>query len=116
MPPTSWQAVRSASSARLSQTAVVYSANPTSGRYDTIANRALACRLVSANSGGSLTAFERAELMAGRDFWFDPTYFLDENAQIDVDGVRWAVRAGTFQSLGDCDPPAAKRCMVVRQR
>lgn len=116
MPPSSWDAARSASSVRLTQRATVYSPDPVSGRWTTVAKRSLPCRLVSPRSTGSaLPTYERAELMAGRDFWWEPSYFLPETAQILVDGVMWAVRAGTFQALGDCELPAARRCMVVRQ-
>lgn len=117
MPPSSWAAARSASSVRLTQRATVYGEDIASGLYSQVLIRSLRCRLISRNTNNTgLPTFDRAEDMAGRDFWFDPTAYIPEGSQVEVDGIRWQLKAGTFQSLGDCTPPAAKMCMAVRQQ
>lgn len=79
----------------LIDTAVVYTEGVSSGAFDVVDTAALACRLAHPSRSAELSAPERAELAAMRELLFDPTYILDEHAQLDVGGVRWNVKAGT---------------------
>lgn len=117
MPPTSMKAARSASARLLNQIAVVYTESPSNGRYDVVLYPSLACRLVQpiTVSIATLPMADRAELMAGRDFWWDPSVELSEQCQVEIDGVRWQLRPGTFQATKpDGTTVVSRRCMAAR--
>lgn len=82
----------------LIDTAVVYSVG-SGGAYDSVTTAALACRLCHPSRSAANTGPTRAELAAMRELLFDPTYTLDEHAQIDAGGTRWNVVAGTVAYL-----------------
>lgn len=75
-------------------TATVYTPDPTTGAFTTVANSALRGRLavvtITTGMGG-----ERAELASARRWLWQPGYTLPETAQLDVGGVRWNVQAGS---------------------
>jgi len=78
-------------------TARVYAPDPTTGDYTTLINANLIC--VLAVGGGKyegVSAKDRAELAAWRKLLWDPAYDMPENAQIEVDGVRYNAVAGSF--------------------
>lgn len=116
MPPTTMGAMRSASQRQLTELATVYGASPTTGRYTAILRQDLACRLLKPSDIMPATAQARAEFMAQRDFWFDVSFYMPEQCQIDISGIRWQPIAGSFQRNGDGVTDAAARCIVIRQQ
>lgn len=101
---------------QLDQTATIYGEAASSGRYTQVLKDYLECRLVPVNTM-SPQAQGRAELMAQRDFYWSPAYFMPEHCQIDVEGVRWSPMAGTFQRLRAGDSAALIcKCAVIRQQ
>lgn len=118
MAPTSMAAAQNASQKLLTQTAIVYGENPSTGasggRYNVVLNSSLACRMVHPNSAGASSAAGRAELLADRDFWWDASYAMPEQCRIQVGGIYWQPRAGTYAALGDGVTVVARRCIVTR--
>lgn len=118
MAPTSMAAAQNASQKLLTQTAIVYGENPSTGasggRYTVVLNPSLVCRMVHPSYGGAGSAGARAEIMADRDLWWDAGYRMPEQCRIVVDGIAWQPRAGTFAALGDGVTVVARRCMVTR--
>jgi hypothetical protein len=99
---------------QLDQLATVYGGQSVSGRYTVVIKTKLECRLQPVNQqepGGGT----RAELMAVRDFYWNPEYELPERSQILIDGIRWQPEAGTFQALrAGRSGVLIRRCSVVR--
>jgi hypothetical protein len=83
----------------LIDSAIVYTESPTTGAFSVVATAALACRLAHPSRSAATTGPERAELAAMRELLFDPTYTLDEHAQLEVGGTRWNPVAGTVAYL-----------------
>lgn len=117
MPPTTTGAMRSANARLLNQIAIVYEENQSTGLFDIVRYPSLACRLVQpiTASIATLPMADRAELMAGRDFWWDASIELSEQCQVEIDGVRWQLRPGTFQApKPDGTTVTSRRCMAAR--
>lgn len=99
----------------LDQVAVVYVENPATGAYDSVANAALACRLLHLSLRAATSGSERAELAAIRTLIWDPSYVLPEEAQLVVDGVRWNTVPGSFAAhRGPAGQVTYRRCDVIR--
>lgn len=84
----------------LDQTATVYTPSGTTGAYTVVDKTGLACRLalssVSTDMGPS-----RAEADGARRLLWDPDYVMPEEAQVEVDGERWNIQAGTLAAPRD---------------
>lgn len=101
----------------LDQIATVYTENASTGRYTDLANSGLACRLMHLNLQPAATSSDRAEFAAMRDMMFDPDYAMPEQCQVEVDGVRWQPRPGTFGAFRDWNGDLVyRRATVLRQQ
>lgn len=80
--------------AGLWQRATVYTVD-TDGAYTAVARTGLRCRLVLVTIATVQTGEERAELAGRRLLLWEPGVTLPARAEIEIDGVRWAVLAGT---------------------
>ncbi len=99
----------------LTNTATVYGENATTGLYDTVIKTGLACTLSHLPTMSTNYA-ERQEIMARRILRWDPAYVMPENAQVAIDGVRWQVQAGTFDTrVALLNELFYRQCDVVRQ-
>lgn len=115
MPPSSLRAAQSANRNLLRQTATVYGETPTTGKYTTVLIPTLKCQLVHPSTSGAPSAAARAEMMADRDLWWDPSTVLPEQCRVRIDGVYWQPRAGTFQvTQPDGQTVVLRRCIVIR--
>jgi hypothetical protein len=79
----------------LSHTMTIYTED-SAGRYLTVAASGVRCRLYPIGAGGA-TGPARAELAALRRLFWEPPTIISEHAQIEVDGTRYNVIAGTVQ-------------------
>src|SRR5688572_16763891 len=79
----------------LDQTAKVYTADPEDGEYTVLAKSGLACRLVRM-TGTVAPAAERPELAGQRTLLWLPEYQMPDTAQVEIDGRRWNIQAGTI--------------------
>lgn len=80
----------------LDQTATVY-ARDANGAYTVVAASNVAVRLANLSTKSAASGFDRAELAALRRLVWGPEMTFDEHAQIEVNGERWNVVAGTLQ-------------------
>lgn len=104
--------------------ATVYGRNASTGRYTTVLQSNLVCRLAHVNRQSAATGPARTELAGIRVFLWDPAYSLPETAQIEVAGVtgpdgvalaRWNVRAGTLATMrGPSGQAVFRQADVVR--
>jgi hypothetical protein len=100
----------------LDQLASVYVETAATGKYTTLSQSNVACRLVNIPLNRIQRPADRRELSAMRDMLFDPAVSLPEQCQIEVDAVRWQVLPGTFAEYRDWNSNIAyKRCDVLRQ-
>jgi hypothetical protein len=98
----------------LDQTMTVYGEGAST--FDQVLVSDLPCRLAHVNAGGSSSASQRAELLAMRRLLWGPEYVMPENVQIEVAGIRWAAKAGTFGALrGPTGAVMYRAADVVRQ-
>lgn len=103
----------------LDELATVYGADPSTtaggGRWTMVLKTNLRCRNLPLHIRYAPTSGQRAEEMSFRYFFWQPDYFLPEQCQIDLSGVRWQPEAGTFQALraGSSDV-LIRRCSVIR--
>lgn len=101
----------------LDQRANVYTGASGTGRYTVLAKSNLSCRLMHLNIRLVPTAIDRAELSAMRDMMFDPDYVMPEQCQVEVDGIRWQPKPGTFGAFRDWNSNVVYRnCQVLRQQ
>jgi hypothetical protein len=99
----------------LKDVATVYSADPTTTEYSVVEVAELPCRLAHPRSGGAGTAPDRAEMEATRLLLWGPDYEMPETAQIEVNGVRWNIQAGTLGRMsGPLGTVVYRRAHVVR--
>lgn len=102
----------------------VYGRNASTGRFTTLLQSSVACRLAHVNRQPAATGQQRTELAGIRVLLWDPTYSLPETAQVEVTGVtgpdgstaaRWNVRAGTLATMrGPNGQAAYRQADVVR--
>ena len=76
--------------------ATIYTRAALRGRFTVVARSGLRCRLAHVNQRPAATGAERAELAAMRNLIFEPGFHMPEQCQIDINGVKWNPRAGTF--------------------
>ncbi len=101
----------------LDQVGTVYTEAATSGRYTVLAKSNLACRLIHMPLRHVTTGSDRAKLAGMRNLMFDPEYIMPEECQVEVDGVRWQPKPGTFGAYRDWNSNVAyRRCDAVRQQ
>lgn len=77
------------------KTATVYTEGA-GGAFTVVAKVNLGCRLSTISGRGATTTVDRAELLAMRQLFWDPSYDMPECCQIEIDGVRWNPQPGTF--------------------
>ena len=82
----------------LNKTATVYGETVATGAYTTVLQSNLACALRPLDVRPATSGMDRAELSALRRLVWDATYVMPETAQLLIDGLRWDVVSGTFQS------------------
>lgn len=95
-------------------TAVVYTPSPSTGAYTVVASSALRGRLalvtITAPMGNG-----RAELASARRWLWPSTFVMPDSAQLEVDGVRWNVVAGSVgNERGPSGQTIIQRCEVVK--
>lgn len=78
--------------------AVVYSQGA-GGGYTTVEQPGLPCGLGILNPGGVNTVYERAELGQARVLYWSEDYTMPEHAQLEIDGERWNVVAGSVTAV-----------------
>lgn len=99
----------------LDQTASVYTPNGADGDFDVLAKSGLVCRLAYIQQGGSDIGGEREDIGQRRRLLWAEAYTMPDTAQIEVEGQRWNVLAGTFGALrGPTSAVVYRRCEVVR--
>jgi hypothetical protein len=100
----------------LDQTMAVYTADASTGAYTVLAASGVPCRLAHVHRG-TATGPERAELAALRNLLWEPDTILSEHSQVEVDGdgVRYNVVAGTLEAYrGPSGELVYRRCDVIR--
>jgi hypothetical protein len=98
----------------LDQTANIYTPNGTDGDFTTLAKSNLACRLAYIQQGGTDIGGEREDLGNRRRLLWAEAYTMPATAQIEVDGERFNVLAGTYgQIRGVNSAVVYRRCEVV---
>ena len=103
-------------SALLDQLVDVYVENSSTGKFDALVNAGLQCRVVYTRRLAH-NEDERSELAGLRTLIFDGSYVMPETCQVDVDGVRWQPRPGTFMTYRDWTGATAyKSCQIERQQ
>ncbi len=99
----------------LDQTADIYTPNGTTGAYTVLAKSGLVCRLAYIQQGATTIGGEREDIGQRRRLLWSEAYTMPETAQIEVDGERWNVLAGSLGSLrGPFGDVVYRRCEVVR--
>jgi hypothetical protein len=101
---------------QLDQRATVWGPAALSGRFTVSLKVLLECRLVPILMfNNTLRTYDRAELMATRDLIWNPLYYMPENSQVEIEGVRWSPNVGTFnaQRAGN-SAVLLRRCQVTR--
>ncbi|RMG98268.1 MAG: hypothetical protein D6706_07380 [Chloroflexi bacterium] len=83
----------------LDQTAVVYTANGTTGALDVVDNAALSCRLAHVSAVAADTGGERAELATRPRLLWGTDYTMPNPAEIEVDGERWRVLPESVETI-----------------
>lgn len=83
----------------LNSTAVVYTPHATTGAYTVVANAGLTCRLANKGQAGQGAAEERDELVQNRRLLWRTAYTMPNDAQIEVEGVRWNVIPNSYSEL-----------------
>jgi len=97
----------------LDQTADVYTPAAGDGDYTVLAKSGLICRLAYIQQGGTTIGGEREDIGSRRRLLWDEVYEMPEAAQIEVDGERWNVLAGTAGALRGPDSTVIyRRCEV----
>lgn len=96
------------------QLADVYTPDPTTGAYTVTATSALACRLALLSPSGDMGP-SRSEAAGTRRLLWGADYVMPETAQVEVDGERWNIQAGTLAAPRDLSGSVAyRRAEVTR--
>lgn len=101
----------------LNKTASVYTPHATTGAYTVLAKSGLRCRLAIRGrvQPGVDASEERAELVGSRRLLWDEAYAMPETAQVEIDGQRWNVQAGTVDVLTGLDETVIyRRCDLIK--
>lgn len=85
----------------MTETATVWGENNTDGAHDVPLVTGLRCRIAHVTLRLASTGFERSELAAVREIYWDPSYVMPETVVIEANGVRWNPRPGTFGAFKD---------------
>lgn len=98
----------------LEQLADVYVPDGTTGAYTELAKAGLRCRLAHVAQIFQAPGGERAEVAGNRRLLWDEDYEMPEEAQVEIEGLRWNVRPGTAaQPLGPGGRAIYRRVEVV---
>lgn len=98
------------------QRMTIYTPNETDGRHDVVIASDRPCRLAIVG-GGELpeTADGRVTQTGVRRLMWHPSLAMPEDAQIEVDGQRWNIHAGTMQAVrGISGAVVYQRCDVTK--
>lgn len=98
----------------LDQIATVYTPSVSTGVYTVLAKSGLACRLALTSVSGDMGP-SRAEDDGTRRLLWDPDYTMPEEAQVEVDGERWNIRAGTLAAPRDLSGAVVYRRAEVKK-
>ena len=99
----------------LIHTAAVYTPNTTTGEYSVLAKSNLPCRLTYTQSGAAATGNEHANIGENRRLLWSDEYEMPDDAQVEVDSVRWNVRPGTYGApAGPYSDIAYRRCELTK--
>lgn len=99
----------------LDQSANVYTPAPADGDYTVLAKSGLVCRLAYVRHDAVDIGPERADIGSLRRLLWAEAYTMPDTAQIEVDGERWNVLAGTVGVLrGPTSVAIYRRCDVER--
>jgi hypothetical protein len=99
----------------LDQTANVYTPNATDGAFTQLHKSGLVCRLAYIQPGAADVGQERENIGSRRRLLWAEDYTAPETAQVEVDGERWNVLAGTAGKLRGPDSSVVyRRCEVER--
>lgn len=98
----------------LDKTATVYTPDPTTGAYTVVAKTGLAVRLALTSVSGDMGP-SRAEATGARRLLWRPDYMMPETAQLEINGQRWNVVAGSLAEPTDLTRSEVyHRCEVMR--
>jgi hypothetical protein len=95
--------------------ATVYTPNGTTGEYTVVAQSNLPCRLVYIQNAPGALENERAAIGENRRLLWSDEYVMPDEAQVDINGTRWNVRAGTYGTpTGPDGTVIYRRCEVTQ--
>lgn len=84
----------------LNKTATVYTPHASTGAYTVTAKSGLRCRLAYINvRGNSPTADDRVEIAQNRRLLWEEAYTIPNDAQVEIDGERWNIKANSQGTL-----------------
>lgn len=99
----------------LTKTANVYTPNATDGDYTAMSKASLPCRLALIQHGPADVGGEREDQSLKRRLLWEEAYAMPNNAQVEVDGQRWAVLAGTYTTVeGVGGVEVYRRCELLK--
>jgi len=113
--PAAASQLRQTMAASFTDTLTVYTA-AADGRFTTVVQAGVPCRLAALGLANAVTAAERADLAAWRLLYWDTSYELPEDTvQLRIASVSWNPVAGTYEAMdvGE-DEIVYRRCQVVR--
>jgi hypothetical protein len=84
----------------LDQTCTVYTPSVSTGEYTVVATSGLSCRLALIGTTGDMGP-SRTEIPGARRLMWGPDYLMPETAQVEIDGERWNIQAGTLAAPRD---------------
>lgn len=99
----------------LIHSANVYTPNGTDGDFTTLSKSALTCRLALIQQGPAAVGGEREDQSLKRRLLWEEAYTMPDDAQIEIDGQRWAVLVGTYTPVnGVGGNEVYRRCEVLK--
>ncbi len=99
----------------LIHTATVYTPSAATGEYTVVAQSNLACRLAYIQQAAANLDNERAAIGENRRLLWETAYIMPDDAQVEIGGERWNVRAGTYGApTGPDGNVIYRRCEVTK--
>ena len=99
----------------LIDSADVYMPNATDGSYTTLVQPALPCRLAVARRGPEGVGGERENIGTQWRLLWEQAYTMPDEAQVDINGERWNVLAGTVAKIrGIGGEVVYRRCELTK--
>ncbi|HLE13524.1 MAG TPA: hypothetical protein VI776_02165 [Anaerolineales bacterium] len=95
--------------------AIVYTPDPTTGAYTVVDKASLPCRLAVVAVAGVDPGPGRVELVDERRLLWGPDYAMPITAQVEIEGARWNVEAGSLAAVRGPDGSIAyRRAKVIK--